>query len=84
VNQLVAFAELFDKLWDLEKVVAVVRISHDDKPAACGGNAAHQSISVSFVLNVDYACSQTGSDILRAVGAAIVGNNYLTLDSMGE
>jgi hypothetical protein len=73
--QVKPFSQLFDKQRDITKIVTVVRIAHNDEPAACCGDAAHQGIAVSFSLNLDDTGAQADGNSLGLVQAAVVGHN---------
>src|SRR5215813_4776476 len=75
-----ALSEFFDEARDLEKVVTIVGIAHDDKPTARRSDATHQCVAVSFAFNVDNSSSPAGRNCLRAVRATVVGHNDFTRD----
>ena len=74
--------QLVHKLGNLQKVIAAVGIAHNDKPAPRGGNASHQGTAITLLANLDDTRAQPGRNQLRAVGAAIIGDNDLTHNLM--
>ena len=41
LDQIVTFSQFIEKSGNLRKVVAIVRVSHDDEPATRGCDASH-------------------------------------------
>ena len=63
LHEIVTFAQLLDEPRHLEKIVAVVGIAHDDVPAACRRDAAHQRVAVT--LGLDW--TQARAPVSRAI-----------------
>src|SRR5687767_12606631 len=82
LHKVEALAQLFDELVYLQKIVTVVRVSHDYKLAPCGGNAAHQGAAVALLFYRDEARSQASCDVLRAVSATVIRDNDFTSNIM--
>jgi hypothetical protein len=82
LNDIGAGTKLFDKLRDVSKIVAVVRIAHEDVPAARRRDSTHERIAVTFFINTHDARAHSLCDRRRFIGAAVVGNNDLAADTM--
>ena len=77
-DEVVAVAQLLDELRQLEEVVAVVSVAHDDEAAARGGDAALQRVAVAAARDTSTTrAPRRRGDLLRAVGAAVVGDDDL-------
>jgi len=62
--------------------VAVVGVAHDDIAAAGGGDAAAEGAAVALLGHRDDARAEPGGDGLRAVGAAVIGDDDLGRESV--
>src|SRR5437870_5211938 len=78
--KIIAFPQFRHERSERTEVITVISITHDDVLATRGRNAAHQSVAVSPGLNINHARAMLLCNFLRAVGAAVVGNNNFTLD----
>ena len=79
--EIVAVPHLVDVRGDLEEVVAVVRITHQDEAAAGCGDAGHQRAPVApFGSTCDDARSRSSGDLRGAVAAAVVGDHHLACE----
>ena len=58
-----------------EEIVAVVGVAHDEVLAAGCGDAAHEGVAVAAAGDVDDASAEFASDLLGAVGAAVVADD---------
>src|SRR5204862_3930119 len=65
---------------DVEKVVAVVGVAHDDVGAACGVDAAHQGVAVAFFFDVNHASAQAAGYFGGTIGRAVVGDEDFAVD----
>src|SRR5262249_34921754 len=75
--EVVAFAQLMDKWFEVTEVVTVIGVTHDDVFAARRRDAAHESAAISLLFDVYHARAQLVTDLLRAVGAAVIGHDNL-------
>ncbi len=80
-HQLVAPAQLLDKGRQPREVVGIVGVAHDDVLAQGGRDPSLQSATVTLALDVDHARPLVAGQLLRTVGAAIVGHDDLTADA---
>src|SRR6185369_1987146 len=48
LNQVIAVAKAFHKAGDLEKVVTIIGIAHDDVLSARSGDSSHQGTAITF------------------------------------
>ncbi len=80
LDDLEALPQLFDEARNLPEVVAGVRITHDDEPAARRGNPSHQRAPIAPGLDNHHARSEPLRDAGRPVGASIVRNHDLPFD----
>ena len=63
------------------EIIAVVGVAHDDVAAAGRGDAAEQRRAVALCGDRHDARAERVGDLLRAVGAAIVGDQHLAGDA---
>jgi len=63
------------------EVVTVVAVAHDDIPAARGLDAANQRRAITARRDIDDTCTAPNGDLLRAVGAAVIGDQHLPGDA---
>ena len=78
-HQIISVAKLFEERLQGQKVVAVVGVTHYHEPAARFFDARAEGVSVSSRRDRHHAGAEASSDRLRAVVAAIIGNDHLTL-----
>jgi hypothetical protein len=78
-HQVISVAKLLEKRLQGQKVIAVVGVAHYHEPAARFLDARAKGVSVSSRGDRHHAGAKAGSDRLRAVAAAIVGNDHLTV-----
>src|SRR5205807_7346104 len=67
--ELVALAKLFDEPWDLEEIIAVVSVPHDDVAAAGSRDTGHEGVAVPLRRHAYDSGPLADGDVLRAVGA---------------
>src|SRR5437867_2427070 len=79
LNNFVSFAQLLQKSIKGRKIVAIVRVSHDDEPALCVGNPSHQSVAIPSLRNGDHPGTTGRRNFGGTVGAPIVGDNHFPL-----
>ena len=77
-DQIVALTHLLDEPRALLEVVREVGVAHDHDLASGGLEAGHQGAAVSALGHRDDACSTAFRDLLRAVIAAVVGNDHFS------
>ena len=80
-DKIVTLVEIGDEGFDAGKVIAVIGISHEDPLAGRRFNATAERVAVSFARDVNDAGTFADGDVLRAIRAAIVGDDDFTLDS---
>ena len=73
-HQLVAFAQGGDKIVQSAEVVTVITVAHDDVAATGLLDATLQRGAVATGGDRHHAGPQTFGELLRSVGAAVVGN----------
>ena len=79
-DEVVAFVEFWEEAGEVFEVVAGVGVGHEDVFAAGGLDAGDEGGSVAADGHVDDAGAFVGGDLLRAVGAAVVGDYDLAGD----
>src|SRR5262249_23678628 len=80
-HQVVALAQPDEEVVEVGEIVAVVAIAHDDvAPARCA-DSGEQRAAVAAGGDVDYTRAPTARDLLRAIGAAVVGDDDLAVDA---
>src|SRR5712692_3321107 len=82
-DHVVALAVHFDESRNIAKVITVVRIPHDDERAAGASDARAQCGAVPALRNANYPCTVLFRNLNRAVGRAIVRDNYFTAEPGG-
>ncbi len=80
-DQLIAGAEALDERVDGAEVVGIVGVAHDDVLAAGSGNARLQGRAVTALGGMDHPAAGGAGQVLRAVGAAVVGHHDLAADA---
>ena len=81
LHEVVTLTQALHEPRDLEEVVAVVGIAHDDEPAARGVDAGHQRVAVALVRHMDDTRAVPLGDGHRPIFAAVVGNNHFAVDA---
>ena len=76
-HEVVAVAQPFDQRSDRLEVVAVVGVAHDDQASPRGVDAPDQGAAVALPRYLHDSDAQLLGDQLRAVGAAVVGDDDL-------
>ena len=76
-NEVVAFPQFFNKRIQMQEIVTVICISHDDILALCGVTSTNQRCAVSTLSNIYYTRTTASCDILRSIGTAIIRNKDL-------
>ena len=76
-----AVAQAVEERIEAAEIIAVVAVAHDDEAAARGANAGDQRAAVAFLRHVDHARAVPPGQGLRAVGAAVVGDQHLADDA---
>ncbi len=74
--------QLLQKTWDLEEVVAVVRVAHDDVGPARRVDRTHQRGAVAPFVDVHHTRPHPLGDPGRAVAAAVIPDDHLAFDSL--
>ncbi len=78
-----AAAQARDERLERTEIVGVVRVAHDDEAAVRGLDAAAQRRAIALLRDRHDAGAQIRGDLLRAVGAAVVGDQDLAGDACG-
>ena len=76
-HQVAAVAQLVDQRRDRGEVIAVVGVAHDYEATSCGIGATNQRAAVALPGDLDHSRAQLPRDHLRAVGAAVVSDDDL-------
>ena len=79
-DEIVALFEPGEEAGELAEVVTGVGVGHEDVFSVGGLDAGHEGRAVAADWNVDDAGAFVGGDFLRAVGAAVVGDDDLAGD----
>jgi|GEM_PF-2090456 len=79
--QLIALAQRINKCIQLGKVIAVIRIAHDDKLASGILNSRHQCRTIPALRNMHHTRTKSQCNVLRSVGRAVIRDQYLALHS---
>jgi len=74
-------AEFLDEGFDFGKVVAVVRVAHDEESSLGGFHSGSKGIAVAFFGDIDNAGTELAGYVLGSIGAAVVGDEDFALDS---
>src|ERR1051325_2172338 len=59
LNKIIAFSQFFGETRNLEKIIAIIGISHYYESATSSRYSAHESVSVTFRLDVNDACAES-------------------------
>ena len=70
-------AQLLDERPQRGEVVRIVGIAHDDEAAASGVDARSQCVAIAPPRDVNDPGTMLSGDLLRAIGAAVVGDDHL-------
>src|SRR5690348_10778337 len=81
-HQLCAFTQFGDERHEIGEVVAIIGVAHDHVLAAGSTNATNEGISVALVPDGDHPGAGLGGELPTAVGAAVVGNDHLAVDTV--
>ena len=81
-DEVATVTQLFDERHERGEVVAVIGIPHDDEPPARRRDPSHERASVALGLDRHDARPPGLGDGLRAVGAAVVGDDDLAGDTV--
>ena len=81
-NEVATVSQLFDERHERGEVVAVVGIGHDDEPPARRRDPSHERAAVALGLDRHDARAPGLGDGLRAVCAAVVGDDDLAGDAV--
>src|SRR5215467_4933488 len=79
-HQVISSPQFVDERLQRQKVVTIVGVAHYYKPAARLVDAGAQRIPISLRRRPHDASAETTGDLPRTVGAAIVGDDHLTLN----
>lgn len=79
-NQLVRGTQLRDEGIELGEVIAVIRISHDDKAAVRRTDAAQQCAAISLLRDTHNARARLACQLNRAIARAVVRDQNLADD----
>src|SRR5215469_5448713 len=80
-DQVGALAELGHERHQVGEIVAVVGVAHDDVLAAGGRDTAHEGVAVALLLDGHHARARVGREPLAAIGAAVIGDQNLAVDT---
>src|SRR4029077_9365188 len=70
-----SFAQFFHKLWDLEEIITVIGIAHDDIFPSGRQNSTHKGTAISPLSDTDYAGAQLCRDSLTPIATSIIGDD---------
>src|SRR5690606_336725 len=79
-HQVGAVPELLHERHEVREVVGVVGVAHDHVLAAGGADAAHEGVAVPLLGDVHHPGARVTGELLRPVGAAVVGDHDLAVD----
>ena len=79
-----AAPKLQDEPHQVAEIVGVVGVTHDQVPAACGVASARQSGAVSTLIHSNDSRAERFGDVDGAIVAAVVSDDDLAADSLGE
>src|SRR6516164_1627864 len=79
-DELLTSSQLSDKRVESGEIIAVVRITHDHEASGGRFNPSDQCGTVTSVGNADYPSAERLGQLLRSVGAAIVGDKHFPAD----
>ncbi len=79
-DEVVAFFEFGEEAGQMVEVVAGIGVGHEDVLAVGGFDAGHEGCAVAANRDGNDAGAFVGGDLLRAVGAAVVGDDDLAGD----
>src|SRR5437867_3223058 len=80
-TQIVPLSQLFQKGSKIIEIIAVVGVTHNYVFSMGGRDTSHECVPVSFPLYTNYQRAQTSRNLLRAVGAPVVGDEHFAIDS---
>src|SRR5438876_1796256 len=80
-HQIVPLSQLFQKGSKIIEIIAVVGVTHNYVFSMGGRDTSHECVPVSFPLYTNYQRAQTSRNLLRAVGAPVVGDEHFAIDS---
>src|SRR5262249_26723333 len=70
-----SFAEFLDELRNLQEIITVIGIAHDDELSPRGRDATHESTAIPSPSYIDNAGSKLLGDRLTSIGASVIGND---------
>jgi hypothetical protein len=80
-HQIGTAAERLEEWAEVGKVVAVVGVGHDHECALGFGDSGHEGGPVATNRHIDHPCPFISGNALRAIGAAVVGDHDLAINS---
>ena len=81
-HEVITFAQFRHKFVQLREIVGVIGIAHQDELTARRGDPALQGAAVAAPLHGDDARAKVPGNLLRSVGAAVVGDDHFAADAM--
>src|ERR1043166_4547694 len=81
-DQIVAFAQFLNKWHQVDEVVRIVGVAHDDEPSARRANSTHEGAAVTLRSHIDHATSALRRQTRRAVSRSIVGDHDFAIDAV--
>ena len=75
LDKIETLSDFAGEFWNFTEVVAVVGIAHENVLATGGGDATHESGSVTFGRNGDDSSSKFFCDLLGAICAAVISDD---------
>jgi hypothetical protein len=79
-HQVGTVTELLNKWQQAGEIIGIIGVTHDDVFAASGPNSAHQRVAVPLGVDVHDSGSGLPRELLRAVRAAVVGDQDFPVD----
>src|SRR5258708_3498721 len=80
-DEVVAPAQFVDEIGNLNEIVAVIGVAHDDVFTAGGGDARLQRRAVAPLVDADYGGSIVLGNFNRAIGRAVVRDNHFAVQA---
>ena len=80
-HKFIALAQLRQKRPEVTKIIAAVRIAHDDEASVGGQNASPQRGAIAADRDFNDARTRSQRDVSRAIGASVICDNDFARDA---